>query len=200
VLDFDDTLDLDDVLKIRIQLDEQEAKLDYLRDKIAELESAENVLIQQEEKISSLISEVIDSKENVVTNPSKAGLSKARALLLRICDLEERLLCSEVEVGQLKNSISMVEMEAIAQEEQYGHVFERFDYDSQQSEDDGDDGGDEDDEEYYEDDDDYGDYDDDDEADEDSTVESYTVGSESTFEYTRSTFQYTNPQPPRQQM
>lgn len=121
LLDFDDSLDLDEVLKLRIQLDEQEAKLDFLREKILDLEDAENDLIQQEEKISGMIDEILNQKDHISKSPSRSGLSQARALLLRICDLEERVLCREVEVGQLKNDISCFEMEVSVRRETH-HV------------------------------------------------------------------------------
>jgi hypothetical protein len=117
VLDFDDSLDLDDVLKLRIQLDEQEAKLDFLREKIEDLEDAERELIHQEDKITGMIDEILNQRDHIVKSPSRSGLSKARSLLLRICDLEERVLCREVEVGQLKNDITCFELEASVRRE-----------------------------------------------------------------------------------
>ena len=127
MLDFDDSLDLDDALKLRIQLDEQEAKIDFLRDKILDLEHAENELVKQEERIGEMIGEIINSKDNIIQNPSKTGLSKARALLLRICDLEERVLCREVEVGQLKNDITLFELGATGTSSPMEHDEDEFD-------------------------------------------------------------------------
>lgn len=112
LLSFDDDLDLDDVLQLRILLDEQEAKLEFLREKIADFEVAEQELMGQEEKIGDMIDEINNQKNYLLNPPSKKGISRARNLLLRICDLEERVLCREVEVGQLKNDISCFELEA----------------------------------------------------------------------------------------
>jgi len=129
MLDFDDSLDLDELLKLRIQLDEQEAKLEYLRDKIADLQIAEYDFALQEDRISDMISEIIDSKDNMIESPSKAGLSKARALLLRICNLEERILCGEVEVGQLNNDIALMEMGVVGireLEDDIENVFSKY--------------------------------------------------------------------------
>jgi hypothetical protein len=114
ILDFDDDLDLDDVLKIRIQLDEQESKMEYLREKIEDLSAAEDRLLRQEEKMQQMIDEILHQKYVVVADQQQRqhGLSKARSLLLRICDLEERVLCREVELGQLSNDISLFELEA----------------------------------------------------------------------------------------
>jgi hypothetical protein len=113
LLDFDDDdLALDDVLKLRILLDEQEAKLEFLREKVEGIEEAETELNEQEEKIGDMLDEVNNQKDTLLGASSKRGLSKARRLLLRICELEERVLCREVEVGQLKNDISFFELEA----------------------------------------------------------------------------------------
>ena len=115
LLSFDDDLDLDGVLQLRILLDEQEAKLEFLREKIQDIESAEEELMAQEERISDMLDEIINQKDNLLNGPSTKGLSKARSLLLRICDLEDRVLCREVEVGQLKNDISCFEIAASQQ-------------------------------------------------------------------------------------
>ncbi|KAL3916241.1 MAG: hypothetical protein SGILL_005267 [Bacillariaceae sp.] len=135
MLEFDDSLDLDEVLKLRIQLDEQEAKLEFLREKIEDLEDGEHELLDREEKISEMIGDIIHSKDNIVESPSKAGLSKARMLLLRICDLEERVLVGEVEVGQLKNDITLFEMGAVATAEDAYSSDEHSEDDDQESED-----------------------------------------------------------------
>jgi hypothetical protein len=108
----DDDLDLDDVLKLRILLDEQEAKLEFLREKVENVEVAEKELMEQEERIGDMLDAVNNQKDTLLEDPSKRGLSKARKLLLRICELEERVLCREVEVGQLKNDITCFELEA----------------------------------------------------------------------------------------
>jgi hypothetical protein len=168
LLEFDDSLDLDDVLKLRIQLDEQEAKLEFLREKIEDLEDAEKELLEQEDRISEMINEIIHSKENILESPSKAGLSKARMLLLRICDLEERVLCGEVEVGQLRNKITLFEMEAAAATEIPVAVYSS----DEQSEDDSDESH----ESSYRD------------FDEDSTLDSFMGGKAG------STFQHITPQ------
>jgi hypothetical protein len=120
ILDFDDDLDLDEVLKIRIQLDEQETKMEYLREKIQDLADAEDRLFRQEEKMQQMLDEMFMTQKNLADTHlnSKPGLSKARRLLLRICDLEERVLCREVEIGQLSNSISLFEIEASTHMEQ----------------------------------------------------------------------------------
>jgi hypothetical protein len=181
MLDFDESLDLDDVLKLRIQLDEQEAKLEFLREKIADLEKAENELLEQEERIGEMISDIINAEENMVQSTSKVGLSKARALLLRICNLEERVLIGEVEVGQLKNGITLMELAAadpdtddplqdnsVDSESMYDH-----DNVEEEEEEDDDDG-------YFDDETDVSDAN----ADEDSTLDSFGGGKvESTFHH-----------------
>jgi hypothetical protein len=118
LLNFEDDLDLDDVLQLRILLDEQEAKLEFLREKIDDLEVGEEELLDQEERLGDLLDEINNNKNNMLDRPSNSGLSKARKLLLRICELEDRVLCREVEVGQLKNDISCFELEASNQ----GHL------------------------------------------------------------------------------
>ena len=109
---YDNSLDLDDVLKLRIQLDEQEGKLELLRGKISDLQIAEDQLVKQEDKITDMIGEVVNQKDHIINSPTESGLTKARALLVRIGELEDRVLCREVEVGQLKNDVSCFELEA----------------------------------------------------------------------------------------
>jgi hypothetical protein len=112
LLAFDDDLDIDDMLQLRIQLDEQEAKLDFLRDKISDIHDAKTILLDEEERMGLMLDEINNSEEHVLEKPEESGLSKARKLLMRICDLEERVLCREIEVQQLKMDISCFEMEA----------------------------------------------------------------------------------------
>jgi hypothetical protein len=112
LLAFDDDLDIDDMLQLRIQMDEQEAKLDFLRDKINDIHDAKDILLEEEERLGLMLDEINNSEEHVMENPEESGLSKARHLLLRICDLEERVLCRAIEVQQLKMDISCFEMEA----------------------------------------------------------------------------------------
>jgi len=107
----DPSFDLDGVVKLRVELDEQEAKLNDLREKISYLDTAGDELEQRDEKIGSMIDEILNQKE-VLETPSKDGLEKAKALLLRICELEDRVLCREVEVGQLKNDVTFFQLEA----------------------------------------------------------------------------------------
>ena len=116
LLDFDDDLDLDSVLKLRILLDEQEAKLDFLKDKVSDLEVEEKELLEREERLSRMLGEINNAKDNLLlSNPTNQGLTRARNLLHRICELEDRVLCREVEVGQLKNEIVCFDLEAAAE-------------------------------------------------------------------------------------
>jgi hypothetical protein len=112
LLAFDDDLDIDDMLQLRIQLDEQEAKLDFLKDKISDIHDAKTILLEEEERLGLMLDDINNSEVHILENPEEGGLSKARKLLLRICDLEERVLCREIEVQQLKMDISCFEMEA----------------------------------------------------------------------------------------
>ena len=111
LLNFDDSLDLDDVLQLRIQLDEQEAKLEFLKEKIMDIQREEIDLIEQEDKLGQALDEIINKKDQLLVTDSN-GLCNARKLLLRICDLEERVLCREIEVQQLKMDITAFEIEA----------------------------------------------------------------------------------------
>ena len=109
---FDDSIiDLDDMSKLRVQLDEQEGKLGMLRQKITSLNLAEDRLINQEDNTYNMISEAINQKDGILQSSKQTGLTQARALLLRMCELEDRVLCREVEVGQLKNDITCFEIE-----------------------------------------------------------------------------------------
>ncbi|VEU37607.1 unnamed protein product [Pseudo-nitzschia multistriata] len=108
----DESFDIRTVMKLRFQLDEQESKLKQLRQKISHLDTVGGQLVQQEEKITSMIGEIINQKDQMLHNSSKDGLTKARALMMRICELEDRVLCREVEVGQLKNDVSFFQLEA----------------------------------------------------------------------------------------
>jgi len=114
LLNFDDAgLDLDEVLQLRILLDEQEAKLDFLREKVEDLEDHEDEFLEGEERLGEILDEVNSQKDILMLNhhPNK-GLSSARRLLLRICELEDRILLREVEVGQLKNDVTLFQIEA----------------------------------------------------------------------------------------
>ncbi len=112
----DDDMDLDDVLQLRILLDEQEAKLDFLRDKVTDLQAAEMDLLEQEDRLGEMLNEVNNQKDLLMSGVPRKGLSSARKLLIRICDLEDRVRLREVEMGQLKNDISCFELEAAKNE------------------------------------------------------------------------------------
>lgn len=112
LLNFDDDLYLDDVLQLRILLDEQEAKLDFLREKVGDLHAAEEELLDEEDRLGNILDTINNTKDLLNMGPSNRGLTSARKLLMRICELEDRVLCREVEVGQLKNDISCFELEA----------------------------------------------------------------------------------------
>ena len=45
-------------------------------------------------------------------SPTRDRFEKAKTLLMRICVLEDRVLCREVEVGQLKHKVSILQLEA----------------------------------------------------------------------------------------
>ena len=107
----DESFDIAGVEKLRVELDEQEAKLLDLRQKITSLDAEGAELTQREEKIGNMIDEISSQKEDL-EKPSRDGLEKAKALLLRICELEDRVLCREVEVGQLKNDVTVFQLEA----------------------------------------------------------------------------------------
>jgi len=108
----DDSFDLRSVLKLQFQLDEQESKLELLRQKVSDLDTAGDQMIRQEEKITNMIGEILNQKDEILQNSTRDGLAKARALMMRICELEDRVLCREVEVGQLKNDVSLFQLEA----------------------------------------------------------------------------------------
>jgi hypothetical protein len=112
VLNFDDNMDLDEVLQLRILLDEQEAKLEFLREKISDIQEAELDLLKQEERVGEMISGINNGNYNLIESPTNQGLSKARSLLIRICELENRVLCKEVEIGQLNNAIACFDLQA----------------------------------------------------------------------------------------
>ena len=108
----DDEMQLDEVLQLRILLDEQEAKLDYIRDKVEGLHDAEMALLDEEERLGNMLDEVNNQKNILMPGNEPKGLSSARKLLLRICELEDRINLGAVEIGQLKNDISIFELEA----------------------------------------------------------------------------------------
>jgi hypothetical protein len=112
VLNFDDNVGLDEVSKQKILLDEQEAKLEFLREKISDIQEAELDLLKQEERISGMMNESQTEGGDLIKSPTNQGLFKARSLLIRLSELENRILCKEVEVGQLKNGISCFELRA----------------------------------------------------------------------------------------
>eukprot|EP00934_Nitzschia_sp_Nitz4_P004904 Nitzschia sp. Nitz4//scaffold138_size62050//10919//15553//NITZ4_006383-RA/size62050-processed-gene-0.44-mRNA-1//1//CDS//3329535752//4894//frame0 len=108
----EDDMDLDDVLQLRILLDEQEAKLDFLRDKVGDLQVAEMELLEQEDRLGEMLASVNNQKDFLNLGPTNMGISSARKLLMRICELEDRVSCGEVEVGQLRNDITCFGLEA----------------------------------------------------------------------------------------
>jgi hypothetical protein len=111
----DDEMDLDDVLQLRILMDEQEAKLDFLRDKVEDLQVAEEDLLEGEEQLGEMLDKINGQKDILMLGSSNKGLSSARKLLLRICELEDRINLREVEVGQLSNDITCFELNAANQ-------------------------------------------------------------------------------------
>jgi hypothetical protein len=108
---FESPINADSVVKLQVQLEEQEEKLHSLREKISDLDTAGDELEKREENLSHMIDEIVTQKCTLVT-PSKDGMAKAKALLQRITELEDRVLCREVEVGQLKNDVTFLEMKA----------------------------------------------------------------------------------------
>mmetsp|Transcript_16090 Transcript_16090/g.37296 ORF Transcript_16090/g.37296 Transcript_16090/m.37296 type:complete len:1699 (+) Transcript_16090:225-5321(+) len=130
----DDSFNLDSVVELRLKLDQQEAKLYSLRQKISYLDNAGDELEQGEEKITNMINEIINQKD-ILHIPSRDGLKKAKALLLRICELEDRVLCREIEVGQLKNDVSFFELEASNHNQtESGRIDEKLSFSSHQEE------------------------------------------------------------------
>ena len=131
LLDFDDDnselYGLDDILQLRIQLDEQEVKLEFLSEKLSMLKVDEKDLLRQEEKISRLLQDCHDRQRLLLErhearhgSSQKSGLQQARALVLRLCELEERVLCREIEVQQLNMEIKAFQIEASLEEEGVG--------------------------------------------------------------------------------
>lgn len=108
----DDDMQLDDVLQLRILMDEQEAKLDFLHDKVEELQIKEIDLLEGEERLGEMLDEINSQKNILMIGAPNKGLSSARKLLLRLCELEDRIKLGEVEVGQLNNDITCLELKA----------------------------------------------------------------------------------------
>ena len=113
LIQFDDPIDgtLDDVMRLRILLDEQEAKLDFLRDRVSDLQVAEDHLLEEEDRMTALMNDLHRHTVRLDDCPSP-GLSKARKLLLRLCDLEDRVQLRQVEMGQLQNAVTCFELDA----------------------------------------------------------------------------------------
>ena len=116
LLTFDKDCELDEVLQLRIQLDEQEAKLDFLKDKLNDIKTAEDSLTKEEDELGKILDEVTDRKKVLEDGDSKAVMD-ARKLLLRLCDLEDRVLCKEIEVQQLGMEVSCLELESDGQDD-----------------------------------------------------------------------------------
>jgi hypothetical protein len=83
-----------------------------LREKISAIQEAELDLLKQEERVGEMISRINNENDNLFESPTNQGLSNARSLLIRICELEDRVLCKEVEMGQLNNAISCFYLQA----------------------------------------------------------------------------------------
>lgn len=103
--------DLDDVLKLRILLAEQEAKLEYLHDRMLDAQLAGMELLEEEDRLTDLMDDSHRQTDRLEDAPSP-GLTMARKLLLRICDLEDRVRFNQVQVGQLNNEVTCFQLES----------------------------------------------------------------------------------------
>jgi hypothetical protein len=110
LLTFELDCELDDVLQLRIQLDEQESKLEFLKDKLTDILSAEQTLVEEEDEMGRQLDEVLGYK--VAEDEAPNGLARARKLLLRISALEDRVLVREIEAQQLNMDVSCFGLEA----------------------------------------------------------------------------------------
>ena len=107
------------VAKLREQQEEQDAKIDLLQQKVTRTDNEGDSLKQREGKVTGMINKIVNQK-NDLERPSRDGLEKVKALLMRICELEDRVLCREIEVGQLKNEILVFQVEASGRTDPHG--------------------------------------------------------------------------------
>lgn len=92
------------ITKLKVALAEQARKLAFLGKKVASLKVEEHRVFStvSEEDISSIIEEA-----SIVA--SKNDITEARKLVLRMCDLEERLLHDEIAIQHLRAETTMVD-------------------------------------------------------------------------------------------
>eukprot|EP00980_Cylindrotheca_fusiformis_P015824 scaffold4634_cov122-Cylindrotheca_fusiformis.AAC.5 len=126
-LNFDQKNELDEERQLRILLDEQEAKLEFFKKKVNSIQEAEVELLRQEGRIGEMMKQINGEINPAMQSATNRGLSKARNLLIRICELETRVLCKEVEMGELNKAISSFNSQA-REEAHPGHGSDNGDH------------------------------------------------------------------------
>lgn len=107
------------ITKLKVALAQQARKLAFLGKKVASLQDEEHRVFSTvaEEDISSIIEEA-----SIIA--SKNDLTEARKLVLRMCDLEERLLHDEIAIQHLRAETDIVDQDR----EDMQDYFESEDY------------------------------------------------------------------------
>jgi hypothetical protein len=85
------------ILQLKVALAEQAEKLARLGKKVTKIKDDEKRLASAEDKIYELLHDPVSPSGRI----PRSGLTNARKLVLRMCDLEERLVCDEIQIQHL---------------------------------------------------------------------------------------------------
>jgi hypothetical protein len=86
-----------ELLQLKVELANQAKRLSFLGKKVTKIRAAEVCMYAEEEKLYTLLHEASAQAEDV----RDGGLVQLRKLALRLCDLEDRILCDEIELQHL---------------------------------------------------------------------------------------------------
>jgi hypothetical protein len=86
-----------ELLQLKVELADQAKRLSFLGKKVTKIRAEEVRMYAEEEKLYSLLHEATAQAEDV----RDGGLVHLRKLTLRLCDLEDRILCDEIEMQHL---------------------------------------------------------------------------------------------------
>lgn len=89
--------DDNELLQLRVELADQAKLLSFLGNKVTKIRAAEVRMYAEEEKLYKLLHETTVQADDV----RDGGLVHLRKLALRLCDLEDRILCDEIEMQHL---------------------------------------------------------------------------------------------------
>jgi len=86
------------LLRLKVQLAKEAKLLSHLNRKVSVVQRDEMIVLSREEEIKRVFHVDVDCSYERKVND---GIARARRLLLRLCDLEDRLLFNEIEIQHL---------------------------------------------------------------------------------------------------